>query len=739
MNNKPLRLLILTDMLIIPPISGGAMRIINPFLKLSEKGEYEITYLFQYWSNENIDEKKRYFSNYPNIEIIGVQRDAAIKQKENDLDIEYPIDVINSINNAYLKELERLLSIEEFDLIQVEHSWMSWIVPLIRIKTPNIPVILDMHNIEATYLNRWIPYTEENNRANMSLRYQLMQKWEKEIWSWYDACLAVSPIEKLIFEQNTQKLIQTWELPTGGGIDLDRFPWPVHRDHVKKNSILCLGTMGWSANTHGLTWFIDNVMPILKTSHPKIHLYLGGYGIPDKHFIDHIKDRKDITFLGEVEEEKSLFDQCEIFIVPLWIGAGARVKIPTAWAAGIPIVSTTIGAEGLNYTDGKDIMIADEPATFAEKILYLLDNPSFEHELTENGRALVENKYSLQYAVKMYDEVYKNIFEIPKNKIDKNYYYLWIERNKAIRLLLKLKAYLINLPLLPNNPSQSESIPYSVSLEILVRLNKITNLLFPLLSKRRRLFILCFTGIKVIMEEGWIKFFSKMQSWLRRKFKKQPRKENLTFEEKYKNTFGSILSLDNLINIIYSKAKRGNVIYDVGSYHGAYSIYLAQKIPNSLVYSFEPTPATYNSLVNNINKFQLSNIVTKNVAISDTICKKTFHISSDAARSSFNTNNALSNDNKVLKSIEIDCLTIDSLIESGASPPDIIKIDTEGHEFEVLKGAEKTIRKFMPIIFYEPHPKDDGASEEDIISKLLGNYGYCIKSLGYPFMCYKKK
>jgi len=182
------------------------------------------------------------------------------------------------------------------------------------------------------------------------------------------------------------------------------------------------------------------------------------------------------------------------------------------------------------------------------------------------------------------------------------------------------------------------------------------------------------------------------------------------------------------------------VIYDIGAFSGGYSIYLAHKVKQSRVYSFEPTPQGFNELVNNIEAFGARNITAMNVAISDHIGKQPFYVSSDAARSSFYPSNAAWENREIVQSIEVNCETIDHLVESGEIlPPDIIKIDVEGHEYEVVKGAEQTIRRFMPMIFYEPHGTPEVASSAIGISSLLSKYGYECKSLGYPILCYKKQ
>jgi FkbM family methyltransferase len=219
--------------------------------------------------------------------------------------------------------------------------------------------------------------------------------------------------------------------------------------------------------------------------------------------------------------------------------------------------------------------------------------------------------------------------------------------------------------------------------------------------------------------------------------------EESTFDAQYLKSYGDILDRDPLIELIKSHSSDNSVIYDIGASHGAYSIYLAYKISNSKVYSFEPLPYSYQELIDNIAAFDLTdNIFAQNIAISNKKGAKEFFWSSDYARSSLNQQNALGNNNEIIQRIKVKCSTIDHLVKSGGLPtPDIIKIDVEGHEYEVFKGAKQVIKKSKPKIFFEPHEivKDKSGqliSSSIIIKDFLSKYGYNFKSFGYPIMCY---
>jgi len=187
-----------------------------------------------------------------------------------------------------------------------------------------------------------------------------------------------------------------------------------------------------------------------------------------------------------------------------------------------------------------------------------------------------------------------------------------------------------------------------------------------------------------------------------------------------------------LLKYIIEQAKNDSVIYDIGAHQGIYSIVLAQLFPNSVIYSFEPNPIVYSLLLKNIKrKGLIKRIVPLNFALSNKNEMSDFFISSVSVRSSLHTYYA-AYDCKIDKAIKMQCFSTDYLVENNiCKPPDIIKIDTEGHEYEIIMGARETIAKFHPAIGFEPH----GIETRDLIEKHLSAQGYTIKSLGYHVWC----
>ncbi len=173
------------------------------------------------------------------------------------------------------------------------------------------------------------------------------------------------------------------------GVDLKFFtPSP---DEPDRESLVFVGAMHWRPNQDAVTWFVEEVLPLLRDRRPDVSLVVVGQA-PPPH-IQKLDSLPGVHIAGRVEDVRPYVDSAAVYVVPLRIGGGTRLKILEALAMKKAIVSTSVGAEGLNVTDGADIMLADTADEFAEKVDMLLRDVALRRELGERGRKLVEEQY----------------------------------------------------------------------------------------------------------------------------------------------------------------------------------------------------------------------------------------------------------------------------------------------------------------------------------------------------------
>ena len=403
--NRPVRVLDLNYYMFCPPTSGGMMRILSPLLKMHPEDGVMFSMVFTTYSEEYADDCERYLNTVPVIEfskgVVAYKYKSPRGKKPEDI----PKDVWACISRELVGYLKVLLAQIHYDIIQVEHSQLAWIVPFLRKYSPNSKIVLDAHNVEYRVYETWLPYCDVEEKKDIEQNYNQLKKWEERIWPWFDYAFSVSPEEQRIIKENG--IPNVYLVPTGGGIDPEKYAPKSIQEH--KLDILYIGSMNWYANTHGLIWFINEVLPIIEERRPGTNINIVGSGMPSDYLLSCIDSHPDIKFWGFQENDDEFFHNAKVFIVPLWIGAGARVKVITAWAAKIPVVSTVFGAEGSFTENGKNILLCDEPMEFAEAVLGLLDNPDYRERIADNAFHTLLDRYTTSRCVEILDSAYKEM------------------------------------------------------------------------------------------------------------------------------------------------------------------------------------------------------------------------------------------------------------------------------------------------------------------------------------------
>ena len=163
----------------------------------------------------------------------------------------------------------------------------------------------------------------------------------------------------------------------------------------EKLNILFIGTLTWEPNNSGLIWFLKEVLPIVDKKNIDYHFYIVGKN-PSKEVKCLCETYKSkITVTGYVESVDEYYDKCACTIVPLFVGSGQRVKLIEAFSKGMPAISTTIGAEGLEYINDESIIIADDKERFAEAIVHIQEK-SVREKLKINSRKIYDSFYSAE-------------------------------------------------------------------------------------------------------------------------------------------------------------------------------------------------------------------------------------------------------------------------------------------------------------------------------------------------------
>jgi glycosyltransferase involved in cell wall biosynthesis len=171
-----------------------------------------------------------------------------------------------------------------------------------------------------------------------------------------------------------------------------------------------MGTLYYPPNADGIRWFIQEVFPLIRRVLPGVKLTVVGKN-PPKDFLRFAEESQgSIVTTGYVPDLDPYFAESKIMVIPVRAGGGMRVRILEAFARAMPVVTTTVGLEGIQAQPGKDVLVADNPDDFADSVIHLLNDKALQDQLSINGRHLVERKYDWQITLKDMEKVYQPMF-----------------------------------------------------------------------------------------------------------------------------------------------------------------------------------------------------------------------------------------------------------------------------------------------------------------------------------------
>lgn len=299
---------------------------------------------------------------------------------------------------AALAELAALTKDEPFDVVHADQTNMGqYALPFTRSRR-----VLDLHNA------LWVLYKRlaETTAYTSPMKYILLRDWrllkryEGELCRAFEAVTAVSEEDKAALMEagaRSDMTVIPIAIDTDEQAFIQRQPSGPHIVHI--------GTMYWPPNIDGITWFLDEIYPRVKAQVPDVRCTLIG-ARPPASISDRAKTDPSLTVTGYVADPLPYLRDSSMMVVPLRSGGGMRVKILNALSQGIPMVSTTVGCEGIAVTHGEDILVADDPAAFADATVRLLKDAALNQHVTTRGRQTAEQKYDYRQACKPLDALY---------------------------------------------------------------------------------------------------------------------------------------------------------------------------------------------------------------------------------------------------------------------------------------------------------------------------------------------
>lgn len=399
-----MNILMLTPYLPYPPNSGGQIRTFNLLKNLSQ--EHSITLVCLY---KNEAEKAHAAALEPFCAAVHLcKRPEKPWQISNVLKAVFgplPFLIVRNYSSEAAATVERLLHTQHFDVI---HAETFYVMP--HIPTTSIPILLVEQTLEYRVYKHYISKLPWFLHHPLRIDTFKLKFWESYYWKRAQLVAAVSEADAVAI-RTLSKGVRPVVIPNGATDEMFATQKEASQITVhKENTILFVGNFAWLQNTEAAGFLLDEVTPLLHELKKKVHIIIAGQGIP----LSFKKQKPNyVTFvdLTDASNEfvQKLYQSAAVFAAPIFGPGGTRLKILTAMASRVPVVTTKTGAEGLFLEDEKSVLLAEDARSFAEKLARLLDDESLQNAIADSAYQSALNHFSWKSITKSLVEAYKTI------------------------------------------------------------------------------------------------------------------------------------------------------------------------------------------------------------------------------------------------------------------------------------------------------------------------------------------
>ena len=390
-NKKRLKTLFLSQRVPYPPNKGEKIRTFHQIEYLLNNN-HKIYLCSPYTSEEELI----HFENFTQKKGVNSQN-SKLKNKYlsylSGFILKKPLSVSNFYSRELQKTIDHLIDNEAFQNIvctsssMAEYIFNSSTLQKLKIRPKLLMDFMDLdsdkwrqYSLLSQNLMKWVYKREE----------KLLSKYEQKIYRLFDTCFFVSETEVELFCNKYECIDRP--LAISNGIDTEFFIPPVRHPNNDHPVFLFTGVMDYKPNIESVLWFIEYVWPRIIKKYDKARFIIAGMNPVSP--ISALGRTKGVEVTGYIEDILPYYHQSDIFIAPLRIARGLQNKILQAFSCGVPVISTSMGAEGIDVTDGVNILIADTPDMFFDTIEKLKNNIALYESIRENALSLAKNHYS---------------------------------------------------------------------------------------------------------------------------------------------------------------------------------------------------------------------------------------------------------------------------------------------------------------------------------------------------------
>lgn len=375
-----------------PLLSGGNIRLYNILRFLQQNNE--VTLICEKRSYQTQADIKRVEEVCSKVITVPRRKQWSLLNIVKTAFSKKPFLLVGHESEEMKSKISKLLGEEKYDVIHVETFYVLQNVP-----KNALPIVLVEHNIEYAIYKKFAQNAFSLIRPFLSIDVAKLKREEEKAWRKATALVAVSQKEKELMGIDGVEVVPN-------GADVEKFKL---KDYKKKRDrkILFIGDFKYIQNLDAARWIIRSIWPLISANNKNVKLWIVG-----KNALDKLGDYESEDVIIEdnpTSNTEEIYQNADILLAPIRVGGGTSLKILEAMATGLPVVTTRLGNEGIGAAENEDIIIADEPWEFSNKITDVLWNDVRLEEIGRSARVFIEKNYKWEMITEKLNDVYKRV------------------------------------------------------------------------------------------------------------------------------------------------------------------------------------------------------------------------------------------------------------------------------------------------------------------------------------------
>jgi sugar transferase (PEP-CTERM/EpsH1 system associated) len=397
-----MRILMITDRPPFPVISGATLRVYNLLQRIAK--EQEVWFAALLATREQADGVAHLRDICQGVEITNIKPGRALTRPLEGLRYLMtgkPPDLRLQLSNELAEKIRQLVRRIQFDIVHIEFTHMGLYLELLpcELRERSVWMLHDIDWVKFARLSHLEPRAART--ARLWLHSQMMRRWKPRFAERFSRCITVSENDRRLLTAANPRL-QVDVVPNG--VDTQMYQ-PLKQER-KIPAVVFVGSLDYFPCVDAVIFFCNEVLPHIRRRVSNVEVWIVGSN--PRPEVEELQ-QNGIHVTGRVDDVRPYYSRSTVCVVPLRAGGGTRLKILEAMALGRPVVSTSIGCEGLDVIDGEHLFIADHPEDFAEKTVRLLTDEPLRQSIINRARELVVSRYDWDIIANQLMQVYVEV------------------------------------------------------------------------------------------------------------------------------------------------------------------------------------------------------------------------------------------------------------------------------------------------------------------------------------------